>query len=108
MNHAKSPFQECQVGVGDRPLRLTTIGYCPVLHHPITECKTVRKCLQFAEEATHEVGQEYVITTSDLEVCMKPYLLKLMFQAHTTHRHIPFNMCIFQHDRKENEFIWPN
>ena len=63
---------------GERPLRLTTIGYYPIIHRPITEYKTVKKCLQLAEKATHEVGQEYVITTFDLGVCMRAYLLILM------------------------------
>ena len=60
---------------GGRPLRLTTIGYQPVVHHPITEHKTVQKCIQLAEEATHENGQEYVITTFDLGVCIRAYPL---------------------------------
>ena len=63
---------------GERPLRHTKIGYYPVVHHPITEYKTVQKCLQLAEEAAHEVGQEYVIPTFDLGVCMRANLLIVM------------------------------
>lgn len=57
------------------PTRLTTIDYYPVINQPITEYKTVQECLRAAEEATGEVGQEYVITTFDLGVCMKAYPL---------------------------------
>ena len=60
---------------GEPPHRLTTIGYYPVIHNPITEYKTVQECLRLAEEATAEVGQEYTITTCDLGVCMKAYPL---------------------------------
>lgn len=38
-------------------------------------CRTVQECLHAAEEATKEVGQEYVVTTFDLGVCMKAYPL---------------------------------
>ena len=60
---------------GDPPKRLTTIGYYPVIHHPITENKTVAECLDMAEKASHEVGQDYIITTFDMGVCMKAYPL---------------------------------
>ena len=70
----------------DPPQRLTTIGYYPVIHNPITEYKTVKECLRIAEEATQEVGQEYTITTFDLGVCMKAYPLiwnePEMYQKH--------------------------
>ena len=51
--------------------RLTAIGYYPVIHHPITEYKAVAECLNMADEASDEVGQDYVITTFDMGVCMK-------------------------------------
>ena len=35
----------------------------------------MQECLHAAEEATKEVGQEYVVTTFDLGVCMKAYPL---------------------------------
>ena len=58
------------------PDSLTIIGYYPVIYNPITEYKTVAECLKQAEEATNEVGgQQYVITTFDLGVCMKAYPL---------------------------------
>lgn len=56
---------------GSKPTKLTTIDYYPVINHPITEYRTVQECLRYAEEATKEVGQEYVVTTFDLGVCMK-------------------------------------
>ena len=57
------------------PTHLTTIDYYPVITQPITDYKTVQECLRYAEEATHEVNQQYVITTFDLGVCMKAYPL---------------------------------
>ena len=54
---------------------LTSIDYYPVINHPITEYRTVQECLRYAEEASKEVGQKYVITTFDLGVCMKAYPL---------------------------------
>ena len=60
---------------GTPPNRLTTLDYYPVINHPITEYKTIKECLRIAEEATHEVGQEYIIATFDMGVCMKAYPL---------------------------------
>jgi len=60
---------------GQTPERLTTIDYYPVIASPITDYNTVKECLRYAEEATNEVQQQYVITTFDLGVCMKAYPL---------------------------------
>jgi len=60
---------------GHPPQRLTKIGYYPVVHHPITEYKTVKECLRLAEASTDEVGRKYTITTFDLGVCMKAFPL---------------------------------
>ena len=60
---------------GMAPKQLTTIGYYPVIYKPITDYSTVAECLSQSEEATKEVGQDYVITTFDLGVCMKAYPL---------------------------------
>lgn len=60
---------------GEVPTRLTTIEYYPIIPHPITDIKAVAECLRYSEEASNEVGQEYVITTFDLGVCMKAYPL---------------------------------
>ena len=61
--------------LGEKPARKTTLGYYPVIKHPITDYRTVKERLRIAEEATHEVGQDYVITTFDLGVCMKAFPL---------------------------------
>ena len=60
---------------GQKPLSTTTIDYYPVINSPITDYKTIQECLRYSEDATHEVGQEYAITTFDLGVCMKAYPL---------------------------------
>ena len=60
---------------GEKPKCLTTIDYYPVINHSITEYKTVQEVLRYSEEGTREVGQEYTITTFDLGVCMKAYLI---------------------------------
>ena len=61
--------------VSDPPKSLTKIVYYPVTQKPITECSTVQEVLRYSEEASKEVGQPTVITTFDLGVCMKAYLL---------------------------------
>ena len=53
--------------------KLTTIDYFPVITHPITEYDVVQETLKYAEEATKEVNQKYVMTTYDLGVCMKAF-----------------------------------
>ena len=60
---------------GEVPSNLTTIDYYPVINYPITEFDTIQECLRAAEEASREAGQDYVITTFDLGVCMKAYPL---------------------------------
>ena len=60
---------------GTTPQNLTTIDYYPVIPHPITDYRTVQECLKYAENVTAEIGQQYVITTFDLGVCMKAYPL---------------------------------
>ena len=52
--------------LGKLPDCLTTID---LINHPITEYKTVQEVLKYSENATHEVVQEYAITTFDLGVC---------------------------------------
>jgi len=58
---------------GVMPSQLSTIDYYPVINHPITDHTTVQECLRYSEAATQEVGQNYVLTTFDLGVCMKAY-----------------------------------
>ena len=47
------------------------IDYYVPVHFPITPYETVEELLKRSEEATKAVGQEYVINTFDLSVCMK-------------------------------------
>ena len=54
---------------------MITIGYYQVVNCPITEYKTAGEYLQFSEQATKEVGPEYIITTFDFGICMKAYPL---------------------------------
>ena len=60
---------------GDVPSSTTTVDYYPVINSPITDYKTVQQCLEYSESATREVGQDYVITSFDLGVCMKAFPL---------------------------------
>ena len=60
---------------GLTPTNMTTIDYYPVINHPITDYSTVQECLRYSAEASKEVGQDYVITSFDLGVCMKAYPL---------------------------------
>ena len=57
------------------PKQKTPTDYYPFIFSPITEFKTVKECLCQTENATLEVGQQFVITTFDLGVCMKTYPL---------------------------------
>ena len=47
------------------------IDYYESIHFPITQFQTVEELLKRSEEATKSTGQEYVINTFDLGVCMK-------------------------------------
>lgn len=60
---------------GTIPKSLTSIDYYPVINHPIADYRPVHECLRYAEEASREVGQSYVVTTFDFGVCMKAYPL---------------------------------
>ena len=56
---------------GIKPHRKSTIDYFTPIHHPFTEYSVVKELLKRSEEATIEVGQEYVLNTFDLGGCMK-------------------------------------
>ena len=60
---------------GTKPQNTTSINYYPVIYNPITQYLSVQEYLQYAEQATDEVGQHYVFSTYDLGVCMKAYPL---------------------------------
>ena len=52
--------------LGNAPDCLTTIDYYPVIASPITNYKTIHECLRYAEQATSEVNQLYIVSTFDL------------------------------------------
>lgn len=56
---------------GIKPLRKSTIDYFTPINQPFTEYAAIRELLKRSEEATMEVGQEYVLNTFDLGGCMK-------------------------------------
>lgn len=56
---------------GVRPLRKSTIEYFTPINQPFTEYAVIKELLKLSEEATIEVGQEYVLNTFDLGGCMK-------------------------------------
>ena len=63
----------------------STINYLTPINQPITEYSTVQELLRQSEVATAEVaggenGQQYVINTFDLGVCMKVIPLVWRFQ----------------------------
>ena len=64
--------------IGSVPEKKTVIDYYEPIHFPITKFETVEEVLKRSEEATKSVGQEYVINTFDLGVCMKalPWIWK--------------------------------
>ena len=61
----------CVSITGEKPKKKTNINYFPVIHHPITEYKTVQECPRQAEEATKELGQEYTIIMFHLRIYTK-------------------------------------
>ena len=56
---------------GTPPARKSTINYFTPIHQPITDNSGVCELLKRSEEASIEVGQKWVISTSDPGVCMK-------------------------------------
>ena len=56
---------------GTKPTRKSTIDYFTPIHHPFTEYSVIKELLRRSEDATREVGQEYVLNTFDLGGCMK-------------------------------------
>ena len=56
--------------IGFLPQKKTMIDYYEPVHFPTTQYKTVDELLKRSEEATKTVGQEYVINSFDLGVCM--------------------------------------
>ena len=56
---------------GVKPMRKSTIDYFTPIHEPFTEYSVIKELLKRSEEATMEVGQDYVLNTFDLGGCMK-------------------------------------
>ena len=56
---------------GDKPTRKSTIDYFTPINEPFTEYSVIKELLKRSEDATNEVGQEYVLNTFDLGGCMK-------------------------------------
>ena len=56
---------------GVKPDKKSTIEYLTPIHQPFTDYAVIKELLKRSEEATSEVGQEYVINTFDLGGCMK-------------------------------------
>ncbi|KAK3748756.1 hypothetical protein QZH41_020323 [Actinostola sp. cb2023] len=56
---------------GTKPVRKSTIEYFTPINQPFTEYSVIKELLKRSENATREVGQEYVLNTFDLGGCMK-------------------------------------
>lgn len=56
---------------GTKPSRKSTIDYFTPINQPFTEYSVIKELLKKSEDATQEVGQEYVLSTFDLGGCMK-------------------------------------
>ena len=56
---------------GAKPSQKSTIDYFTPINQPFTEYSTIKELLKQSEDATMEVGQEYVLNTFDLGGCMK-------------------------------------
>lgn len=56
---------------GVAPARRSTIEYLTPIHEPFTEYSVIKELLRRSEDATRQVGQEYVLITFDLCGCMK-------------------------------------
>ncbi|KAL7407118.1 hypothetical protein ABVT39_003386 [Epinephelus coioides] len=56
---------------GTKPARKSSIDNFTPINQPFTEYSVIQELLRQSEEATAEVGQKYVLSTSDLGGCMK-------------------------------------
>ena len=75
---------------GTAPMKKSTIDYFTPINQPITEYAVVKELLRRSEEATTAVGQQYVINTFDLGVCMKALPLIWSFpEKYSSHVVIP-------------------
>ena len=71
---------------GTKFCRKSTIDYFNSIYQPFTEYSVVEELLKQSEEATREVGQEYVLNTFDMGGCMTalPYVWRFprRYQKH--------------------------
>ena len=71
---------------GTKFCRKSTIDYFNSIYQPFTEYSVVEELLKQSEEATREVGQEYVLNTFDIGGCMTalPYVWRFLgrYQKH--------------------------
>ena len=71
---------------GTKFCRKSTIDYFNSIYQPFTEYSVVEELLKQSEEATREVGQEYVLNTFDMGGCMTalPYVWRFpgQYQKH--------------------------
>lgn len=68
---------------GIKPSRKSTINYFTPINQPFTENSVIQELLKRPEDATKEVGQEYVLNTFDLGGCMKALTLIWKFLTST-------------------------
>ena len=89
--------------------RKSTIDYFTPINQPITEYATVQELLRRSEEATIEVvgeegGQQYVINTFDLGVCMKALPLVWKYPDRYMKRHSSWSVShsceLYLHDHR--------
>lgn len=66
---------------GTAPKQKSTIEYFTPINQPFTEYSVIKELLKRSEDATREVGQEYVLNTFDLGGCMKALPLIWKFPA---------------------------
>ena len=64
---------------GTKPSRKSPIDYFTPINRPFTDYSVIKELLIRSEEATAEVGQEYVLNSFELGGCMKalPLIWKL-------------------------------
>ena len=73
---------------GIPPPSKSVIEYLTPINQPFTEYSVIRELLKRSEEATREVGQEYVLNTFDLGGCMKALPLIWKFPEREYKMHV--------------------
>lgn len=82
---------------GIKPSRKSTIDYFTPINQPFTEYSAIKELLKQSEEATMELGQEYILNIFDLGGCIKalPLIWKFPdeYKKHVV-THGPFHTTI--------------